>query len=237
MRVMTFNIQHCLDYKNDIIDIGLFADTIKKVDPDICGLNEVRGEGPLDGYTDQTNVLGDVLGYNRYFAEAIKVGGTSPYGNAFVTKYSIKSAETIHVPDPIFKFDIGKYESRCILRAIVDVGGRDVLVLVCHMGLALGERKNAVKEICKLIDSTDMPLVLMGDFNAVPDASELKPLFDRLCDTDSLADEKGKHTFPSYKPNIKIDFIFYKNLKCTSVRTIEKVVSDHFPIVADFEII
>ncbi|MBQ9851077.1 MAG: endonuclease/exonuclease/phosphatase family protein [Clostridia bacterium] len=237
MRVMTFNIQHCLDYKNDIIDIGLFADSIKAVDPDICGLNEVRGEGPLDGYTDQTNALGDALGYNRYFAEAIKVGGTSPYGNAFVTKYPIKSAQTLAVPDPVFRFDIGKYESRCILKAVVDVAGREVLVLVCHMGLALGERKNAVREICKIVDSTDMPLVLMGDFNAVPDSNELKPLFERLSDTDSFAAEKGKHTFPSYKPNIKIDYIFYKNLKCKSVQTVEKVISDHFPIVAEFELL
>ncbi len=237
IRVMTFNIQHCLDYQNNKIDIALFADAIKDVNPDICGLNEVRGEGPLDGYTDQTNALGDGLGYNRYFAKAIDVDGTSPYGNAFVTKYPVESAETVAIPDPIIKNEIGKYESRCVLKAVVDANGTDVLVLVCHMGLALGERKNAVETICKIIDETDMPLILMGDFNALPDADELKPLFDRLNDTDALAEVKGKFTFPSYNPNIKIDYIFYKNLKCTGVKTIEKVVSDHFPIVAEFEIL
>mgnify|MGYP003304700233 CR=1 FL=1 len=237
MKVMTFNVQHFLDYQNDKIDIALFADAIKSVAPDICGLNEVRGEGPIDGYTDQTNAIGDALCYNRYFAQAIMVDGTSPYGNAFVTKYPIKSAETVAVPDPIFKYEIGKYESRCILKAIVDADGTDVMVLVCHMGLALGERKNAVKEICRIVDETDMPLILMGDFNALPDSNELKPLFERLNDTDSLAEIKGKFTFPSYKPNIKIDYIFYKNLRCTSVKTIEKVVSDHLPIVAEFEAI
>lgn len=235
MKVMTFNIQHCLDYMNDKIDIDLFVNAIKEISPDICGLNEVRGEGPIEGYTDQTNALADGLGYNRYFAKAIDVGGTSPYGNAFVTRHPINSAETVAVPDPIFKYEIGKYESRCILKAVVDIGGREVLVLVCHMGLALGERKNAVKEICSIVDSTDMPLVLMGDFNALPDSNELKPLFERLEDTDFYADEKGKFTFPSYKPNIKIDYIFFRGLKCTGVKTIEKVVSDHFPIVAEFE--
>jgi endonuclease/exonuclease/phosphatase family metal-dependent hydrolase/8-oxo-dGTP pyrophosphatase MutT (NUDIX family) len=236
IKVMTFNIQHCLDYQNNKIDIDLFVDTIKAVNPDICGLNEVRGEGPLEGYTDQANALGDGLGYNRYFAEAIKVEGTSPYGNAFVTKFPIKSAETVAIPDPIFKYEIGKYESRCVLKAVVDANGTDVMILVCHMGLALGERKNAVKTICNIIDKTDMPLILMGDFNALPDSSELKPLFERLNDTDSSAETKGKFTFPSYKPNIKIDYIFYKNLKCVSVETIEKVVSDHYPIVAEFEV-
>lgn len=235
-KVMTFNIQHALDYQNDKIDIDLFINSIKEQSPDICGLNEVRGEGPIEGYTDQTNAIADGLGYNRYFAKAIDVGGSSPYGNAFVTKYLIKSAETIAVPDPIFKYEIGKYESRCILKSVVDVGGKDVMILVCHMGLALGERKNAVKEICKIVDNTDMPLVLMGDFNAMPDSAELKSLFERLCDTDMLAEVKGKSTFPSYEPKIKIDYMFYKNLKCTSVKTVEKVISDHFPIVAEFEI-
>ena len=235
MKIMTFNIQHCLDYLNDKIDIDLFVKTVKEIAPDICGFNEVRGDGPLDGYTDQTNSLGDGLGYNRYFAEAIKVGGTSPYGNAFATKYAVKSAETVAIPEPIFKYEIGKYESRCILKAVVDADGKDLLVLVCHMGLALGERKNAVREICKIIDSTDMPLVLMGDFNALPDSAELKPLFERLEDTDLYADEKGKFTFPSYKPKIKIDYVFFRGLKCNIVRTIERVVSDHFPIVAEFE--
>ena len=235
MKIMTFNVLHFEDYQNKKIDIGLFAEAIKAQNPDVCGLNEVRGEGPLEGYTDQTNAIGDALGCNRYFAQAIMVDGTSPYGNAFVTKYAIKSAETIAIPDPIFKYEIGKYESRCILKAVVDANGKDVLVLVCHMGLALGERKNAVKEICRIVDSTDMPIILMGDFNALPDSKELKPLYERLEDTDSYADVKGKFTFPSDRPNIKIDYIFFRNLRCKSVKTIEEVVSDHLPIVAEFE--
>ena len=104
----------------------MFVDSIEKINPDICGLNEVRGEGPLEGYTDQANALGDGLGYNRYFAEAIKVEGTSPYGNAFVTKYPIKSAETVAIPDPEDKSEPTYYESRCVIKAIVEVDERGV---------------------------------------------------------------------------------------------------------------
>ena len=43
MKVMTFNVQHCLDYQNQIIDIPLFADFIRDQDVDICALNEMRG--------------------------------------------------------------------------------------------------------------------------------------------------------------------------------------------------
>lgn len=47
MKVMTFNIQHCLDYMNDKIDIDLFVNAIKEISPDICGLNEVREKARL----------------------------------------------------------------------------------------------------------------------------------------------------------------------------------------------
>ena len=52
MKIMTFNIQHALDYKNQVIDIELFADSIKKFGADVCGLNEVRNKGVREDYAD-----------------------------------------------------------------------------------------------------------------------------------------------------------------------------------------
>lgn len=236
MRVMTFNIQHCLEYKKNRINIPLFYKTIGSLDVDICGLNEVRGKGRLFGYTDQTNALGDGLGYNRYFAEAIKVKGSSPYGNALVTRLNIVSAETIKIPDPDDKNDKGCFESRCVLKAVLEVNGKNICVLICHMGLEPSERVNAVEVICKIIDETDLPIILMGDFNTTPDNNVLNPIYQRLNDTDALADIKGAPTYPSYKPEDKIDYIFYRGLNCKRVETYGEVVSDHLPIIAEFDI-
>ena len=237
MRVMTFNIQHGLDYKNNIIDLDLFVRSIKKYGADVCGLNEVRGDGPLDGYTDQTNAIGDGLGFNRYFGEAIKVDGTSPYGNAIVSRYTFKSVQTVPVPDPDDKDDESYFETRCVVKAIADIDGKDVCFLVCHMGLIESERKNAVKTLCGLIDELAIPTVVMGDFNAEPHDPVLAPLFDRLEDTDNKALVAHAKTFPSDNPNIKIDYILYKGLECVSTTTVTEVISDHLPIVADFIIL
>lgn len=235
MKVMTFNIQHCLDYKKQVIDIDLFADAIKKYDPDVCGLNEVRGEGPLDGYTDQTNALGDKLGWDRYFGEAIKVKGSSPYGNAIVSKHKLISSETIKIPDPLFKFGHTSYESRCIVKSLIEFDEWVICFLVCHMGLSKSERKKAVKTLCKFIDKTYYPIVLMGDFNAEPDDKVLAPLRKRLRDTDIEAEMKNKGTYPSDNPKVKIDYIFHSDIiKCSSVETIPEVFSDHLPIIAEF---
>ncbi len=231
---MTFNVQHLLDYKKQKINVNFFVDAVGKYSPDVCGLNEIRGKGPRIGYTDQTNALADGLGYYRYFAEAIKVGGKNPYGNAIVSRYPLEDAETVPIPDPVNKTENGGYETRCVLKTIIEVDNKKVSVLVCHMGLVHDERVNAVDTICKIIDETELPVILMGDFNTTPEDSVLKPIYERLSDTDATADEKGDFTYASYDPKAKIDYIFYRGLECVSVKTIKEIYSDHFPIIAEF---
>lgn len=237
MKVMTFNIQHALDFKKQVIDTDLFADAIKKYNVDFCGLNEVRGEGPVDGYTDQTNAIADRIGYNRYFGEAIKVRGTSPYGNAVVSKIPFKSVETIKIPDPDINNEINRdgepvhYESRCIIKSVIENNCKEICILVTHFGLAESERINAVKMLCGIIDRTDNPLILMGDFNSEPDEELLTPLFERLKSVDT-----NGNTYPSDKPEIKIDYILYKGLECKYSETVNEIYADHLPIIAEFDI-
>lgn len=233
MKVMTFNIQHGLDYQNQIIDLPLFAEYIRKQDVDFCGLNEVRGEGNWDGYTDQTNFFGDALGLNRFFGEAIKVVGTNPYGNAFITRYPVKSAEVIHIPDSDDRSEDVHYEHRCAIKAILSVDGRDVMFVVCHIGLAKTEAKNAVEALCAILDSNDMPAVVMGDFNHTKESGVLNALLDKLSDTDSVSEKVGIYTFPSYSPREKIDYILCRGMKCIACETLTEIVSDHYPIVAE----
>lgn len=236
MKVMTFNIQHCLEYKKNKINIPLFAEKIKEYGADVCGLNEVRGKGVLFGYTDQTNALGDSLGFERCFAQAIKVNGKGPYGNAIVSRFPLKDTSTTVIPDPDNKNDNGCFETRCVLKAVASTDIGDVCFLVCHMGLEETERVNAVETICEIADSTDLPTILMGDFNTGPEDVVLKPIYERFNDTDDIALKKGVFTYASYNPVRKIDYIFYKGLKCEKVETIEEVVSDHYPIIAKFSL-
>ena len=228
---MTFNIQHALDFSKKIIDTDLFAKAITDNDADICGLNEVRGNGPLEGYTDQTNAIADAIGYNRYFAQTIKVEGTSPYGNALVSKYPIIKTETIKISKVRIKTPFAYHEPRCILKSVVEVNGKNICIMVCHMGLSNGERKMAVKSICRLLESINMPVILMGDFNTTPDDKVLKPLFNIMNSVDA-----SEPTYPSDNPNVKIDYIFFRDIEFIKSETIRKIYADHLPITAEFKI-
>ena len=165
-----------------------------------------------------------------YFGEAIKVKGLAPYGNAILSKKPVKSAETIKIPDPETKNEKVNYETRCVIKAVIEENGKDIMFLVTHMGLGISERKNAVKTICEIADSTDLPVILMGDFNACPDEDTLKPLYERFADT--LGNE-SVNTFPSDNPEIKIDYIFFRGLECKNTKVINEVVSDHLPIITE----
>jgi len=227
MKFMSFNTQHCLNYLERKIDFQLMADTILKFDPNIVGLNEMRGEGTDPEYTAQTERLSELTGMKYYyFAKAIDVGGSNPYGNAILSKKPIISAQTVIIPDPV---DVCG-ETRCVLKATFEDG---VTVLVSHFGLNHAERVNAVKTVLDLMPNEKG--VLMGDFNASPDDPVLDPLRERLVDTADSFDEP-KLSFVSTEPTVKIDYIFVTpDVKVVSADIPNVVASDHRPHIAELE--
>lgn len=229
MKIMTFNTQHCLNYLRQKIDFDIMADIIKKCDADIVGLNEIRGESlSATDYADQTGILSRLTGIkNHYFAEAIKFGGIKPYGNALLSKLPILSAETVIIPDPSPKAYDGYYETRCILKAKLQGG---ITVLVSHFGLNPDEQENAVNTILQNLEP--QKCILMGDFNITPDNALLDPIKERMVDTSHYFSEP-KLSFPSDKPDRKIDYIFVsRDIEVISADIPAVVASDHRPHTA-----
>lgn len=223
MKIMSFNTLHCMDYKTKEIDFGKFADEILLSEASFVGLNEIRGKGFLKGYTAQAKKLSRLTGMNYYFGEAIRVKGLAPYGNAFLSRFPILSAETVKIPDPDKKTGQEKYESRCIIKAKVHMG-EEYTLLITHMGLNKDERENAVKLLLSLAEKEKC--IIMGDFNCTPEKEELKPLYK-----DFVSRGTDKFTFPSDKPDRKIDYIFTsKDIEVISEGVTENVISDHLAV-------
>ena len=234
MKIMTFNIQSCKDYITKEFNYKICGALIKEINPDILGLNEVtNGFVPEKGprYIRQVDALKEYCDYPySYFGEAIKIHDIAPYGNALLSKYEPKDIETIIIPDPE-KTEDCYYETRSIIKCEI----KGIIFIITHMGLANGERINAVKEIINLTKNEIKPIILMGDFNMEPDSDIIKPLYDYYDDTTPLIKGNIK-TFPSINSEIKIDYIMIKkntNIKIKEVKVIEKVASDHFPLLLE----
>lgn len=232
--IMTFNTQHCRNFVTKKIDFDRMAETIKRFDPDIVSLNEMRMAGEHPEYTDQVPELAERAGYPYwYFAKALDVQGPNPYGNGILSRHPILFAETVPVPDPAERKGTGHYETRCLLHVKLDVpGGLDVFVI--HFGLNADEQENAVKTVIENL--TTSRCILMGDFNVTPDNPVLQPIRQRLYDTAELF-EKPLLSYPSDKPEIKIDYIFTsRDITVLDADIPQIILSDHFPYIAAIEI-
>ena len=228
IKIMSFNTQHCENFLTHKIDFSFFADTIRKCNADIVGLQEMRNKGISADYENQLEELSRLseLGY-YYFAKAFDVDGKNPYGNGILSRIPIVSAETVLIPEPDPRGYDGYYEQRCLLKAKLENG---LTVIVTHFGLNPDELENAVKTVLENLE--DEKCVLMGDFNACPENPLLLPIRERMKDTADMFDVP-KLSFPSDNPTMKIEYIFVsKDIETVSADIPARVVSDHRPYVA-----
>ncbi|MCI8633467.1 MAG: hypothetical protein HFE64_08345 [Lachnospiraceae bacterium] len=273
--VMTFNIQHGLDYNRRnhqelkdflemkpellealkkkaprgedpaLIDLSLTIKAIQTCGAEIIGINEVRDESDAHDpcFLPQARIIAEGLGYHYYhFGKAIDIEGKGPYGNALVSKYPFRSVQTIAIPDPEVKDEPTWYESRCIIKAEIELpaenGGEPPIltVLVTHMGLASTEAKNAVQSVLQEV-TPGMPTLLMGDFNLTPDSPTLTPLRAVFEDAGSLLPPGGDLSFPSDAPDQKIDYVMTAGpVRILKAEIPALVVSDHRPHTALLEL-
>lgn len=232
MNIMTFNTQHCRNYITRVIDYPVMADAILACGADIVGLNEMRAEGPAEGYEPQVETLARLTGMEYYrFAEAIRIGGDNPYGNGLLSRIPIDSAEVIPVPDPEEKTGSEWYETRCLLKGRLANG---LTVLVIHFGLNPDEQENAVKTV--LPHLTDERCILMGDFNVLPEDPVLAPIRARMRDA-AEAFAAPLLSFPSDAPDRKIDYVFVSpDIEVISADIPAIVASDHRPHTAEIRL-
>lgn len=245
LKIMTYNICHCLDFRKNSkpawgvesnIKIDETAEFIKNSNADIVGLNEVYN-AETGMLARQAEKLGKLTGYTAYsFGKALSLDD-GDYGNAFLSKYKIKETNTYIIPIPTESErrpdENGYYEPRVILKNVVDIGDVDISVYVTHFGLNLLEKERMVDKLIELIENDKNPCVLMGDFNSEPQAAELKPLFDRLQSVAKVCNNNQK-TFATYGDEKQIDYIFVsKEFEIKSFERINFILSDHYPCVTD----
>lgn len=266
LSVMTYNIASGRYYAEDgaitpeggiPVDLSKCAGVIRELAPDICGINEINrylpGFPEKMGFgfcpADQTGYLAEASGLgNGFFGKAIHLEGRGDYGNGVLSRYPVLEGDVIPIPDPEYRDEDRYYESRCIARVKLDVPG-GLTVLQVHVGLAVSESQNAVVTLCRVLDEITGPVILMGDFNMVPNNFLLDRIRQRL--TEVVPQGEGYvHSFPSWPrdakipasmrdyPRCKIDYIFVSDhFKATECRVHQTRVSDHMPMIAKLRLV
>ena len=221
-----------MNYITKEIDYQIMADAILKCGADVVGLQEMRYEDPESDFTRQTEKLAELTGMQySYFAKAVNiVDDDGWFGNGLISRVPVVYTQTISIPDPVEKTGDQLYETRCVLKAKLENG---FTILCTHFGLNHDEHINAVETVLENLESEKC--ILMGDFNVRPENEILLPIREKMKDTADLFTEPLV-SFPSDKPNRKIDYIFVsKDVNVISADIPAIVAADHRPHVAEVE--
>lgn len=234
LKVMTYNLHHCNPPSaGDKIDVEAIAKVIGKEKPDFVALQEVDVNTERSGKgINQAKELARLTGMNFYFSKAIDHQG-GDYGVAVLSKYPILDSARFALPvDPT----VGG-EARTVAAVTVEIAkGKKVIFASTHLDLKETTRLSQSALIVEYFEKSGLPIILGGDFNALPDSkviSYLDQYFTRSC-------QNCLPTIPVENPDRTIDFIMFKpanafNSLSTTVID-EKYASDHLPVVAELAV-
>jgi len=129
----------------------------------------------------------------------------------------------------------GKNEPRAVLLADVSLpGGGTVLFASTHLEVVSEtDRLEQAAALNALVEDPEIPAILAGDFNALPDSAPMTVLQQHWTVADG---ENPAPTFPSDAPEIKIDYVLFRPAARWAVvesRVIQDAVaSDHCAYLA-----
>ena len=258
-RVATYNIHKGADAE-DHRHLQRTIDVIAALDADVVGLQEVMRNHLAFDCEDQAAIIADGLTrrtgrqwhyvFERSWAwndrtclERGRGDGTDTEGLALLSPHPIVQSSSIRLA-----------ESRIGLMVKV-AAAPAVPIVVTHLASSRRNQPHRTAQLSALVPwaASQGRGILMGDFNARPDAEELQPVFAHYRDawTEALAlrrvdDVWSGSTRPAFQS--RIDFIFYDAAAPLSVEGVEVRrtpssedglldVSDHLPVVATFRVL
>ena len=231
LRVMSYNIHHANPpSRPGVIDLDAIARVIREQNPDLVVLQEVDVNTSRSGNINQAVVLAQKLGMNFYFARAIDYGG-GKYGVAILSRYPLTEANLVQLPEDAAP----EAEDRVLATAKVTLpGGKAIRFGSTHLDVQnAANRLQQVQTINSIAAQEQLPVILAGDFNDLPESeaiAELDKVFTRTCQSDC------EPTIPVDVPTRAIDFIAFtkaSGFTVVSQQVIpERYASDHLPVVA-----
>lgn len=198
------------------------AAVVTETQADIVGLQEVHQRLPQSGLADQPRALQRATGMRCLFGPALSIGA-GRYGNAVLSRIPARRRAVHRLP--------GEGEPRAAIEVEVEMDSRPTTLICTHFGLSDAARAEQSAALAEVVRRASVPVVLVGDLNAGPDAPELLTLLEAGL---GHAGPPGEPTFPSVLPQCRIDYILVSpELMCERCQVLTSTASDHLPVLAD----
>lgn len=243
--MLTYNIHKGFSAANRRFVLHQIKSLIRSVDSELVFLQEIQGEHVhksqrLTNWPDETQfefLADEVWHHHAYGKNAIYEAGH--HGNAILSKYPFVEWENIDV-------SYMRASSRSLLHGVIRISDSmpRVHVVCVHLGLLPTERQRQVKKLVQRINATvpeDEPMIIAGDFNDWYGRSDTY-LRRELGVYEAFMEQAGRcaRTFPAWLPFLSVDRIYSRGLRLVSSECLRDTpwrnLSDHLPLVAEFEI-
>lgn len=240
IRIMTYNVHSCVGMDGKISPERI-ARVIGRHNPDIVALQELDMGRERTGKVDQSRLIAKKLDMRYYFHPSV-VNDDERYGNVVLSRYPMELIRAGGLPGIIRK---SRAEPRGAIWAVINVAGVKVNFFNTHLGLFFWERVHQTKS---LLGSEWMahpecqgPVILCGDFNALPNSRFYRALRENFRDAQGELDNHiPKATWFSHYPVGRIDHVFigpeFEVAHVEVPRThLDKIASDHLPLIVDMK--
>lgn len=223
LRVMTYNLHFGFDPLGDL-SLEQVARTIEAQNPDVVGLQEVSRGWVLNGSTDMLAWLSQRLGMPYVFGPATD----AQWGNAVLSRHPVLQSHVVSLPpdDLLLK--------RSFIWAELDTGGEPFNFVSVHYHHPDDGSPIRVTQSTALLDYwRERPYtVIVGDFNATPEAPEIVMLRDAgLVDIFEAAGTTERRTYSALEPRHQIDYIWTTpDLRTLDAAVLPDTGSDHLAI-------
>lgn len=177
-------------------------------------------------------------------------GGNIEFGNYVKSKYEIVKGQNIFVQNHFtYVTDWSNWpqeDHRAVQVVDVLIKKDKKLRLLNYHGIWTQHKQGneltleACRKIERLASEVDYPVIINGDFNLFPDTPSIRVFDDKFINL--LNKYNVKTTRPSSnelsaKSRNVVDYIFVsKNIKVNKFEVIESDVSDHLPLMLDFDL-
>ena len=235
LRVLSYNIHKCIGGVDRRYEPRRIVDVIRRLEPDVCMLQEVDAGVSRSNRDHQVDVLGEELGMKyRCWYPNVDVRGGGQYGNAVLSRYPIIESANV---DLTVRFKKRRSALHAVLRVRHDGVDRTVHAYNMHLGLARYERKIQIRTFLESNPfqqlHRDTPVVVGGDLNDVYGG-----LGELLVPAGFRGIEQRPRTFPAWGPVRALDAIFVRGsvdylalARCDT--DLARRASDHRPLYAD----
>ena len=158
------------------------------------------------------------------------------YGNAVLTRLPVTTWRNVHVPSHY----VGEQRGALVLELTgPDAGKTPIRFMATHIDYRPddAERMDSVRKLEEVArEHPDMPTLLVGDLNSMPDDRVITAFEENWTRTDS----SPLLTFPADKPVRQIDYVLVRprnRWKVVETQVLdEPVASDHRPLLVVLEL-